>query len=138
MTHEDELTLKEIRERHDGYFVPTDLDTPTCSACLGDVSVRDGHDWTDGDLCDRCAGLATSVQHGDVGTLLRLLDEARATTVEAPTWKAGEVNTVANPATHCTCHERDGSFSCPYCKTQGIYGHCESKPEPTEDSQNGT
>ena len=25
----------------------------------------------------------------------------------------------------CTCHERDGSYSCDYCKSQGIRGHLE-------------
>jgi hypothetical protein len=26
----------------------------------------------------------------------------------------------------CTCHERDGSFSCPYCRSLGIRGHMEN------------
>ena len=25
----------------------------------------------------------------------------------------------------CTCHERDGSFTCKYCHSQGFYGHME-------------
>ena len=25
----------------------------------------------------------------------------------------------------CTCHERDGSYACDYCKSQGIRGHME-------------
>ena len=29
----------------------------------------------------------------------------------------------------CTCHERDGSFSCPWCKSRGIYGHCEERAD---------
>lgn len=28
----------------------------------------------------------------------------------------------------CTCHERDSSFTCDYCKSQGHYGHMERAP----------
>ena len=27
----------------------------------------------------------------------------------------------------CKCHERDGSYTCDYCKSQGHYGHMERK-----------
>ena len=27
----------------------------------------------------------------------------------------------------CECHERDGSYTCDYCKSQGYYGHMENK-----------
>ena len=34
----------------------------------------------------------------------------------------------------CTCHERDGSYTCDHCKSQGLYGHMEKiaarKAEP--------
>lgn len=26
----------------------------------------------------------------------------------------------------CACHERDGSYTCAYCKRFGYYGHCET------------
>lgn len=29
----------------------------------------------------------------------------------------------------CTCHERDSSYTCSYCKSQDCYGHMEKKPE---------
>jgi hypothetical protein len=29
----------------------------------------------------------------------------------------------------CTCHERDSSRTCSYCKTQGFYGHMEKRPD---------
>ena len=28
----------------------------------------------------------------------------------------------------CRCHDRDGSYTCDYCKSQGFYGHMERKP----------
>lgn len=28
----------------------------------------------------------------------------------------------------CECHERDGSYSCDFCKTKGVYGHMEKPP----------
>ena len=29
----------------------------------------------------------------------------------------------------CTCHERDSSYTCDYCKRQGFFGHMESDAE---------
>lgn len=31
------------------------------------------------------------------------------------------------PQKRCTCHERDSSFTCQSCKTDGYYGHVERK-----------
>jgi hypothetical protein len=30
---------------------------------------------------------------------------------------------------NCECHERDGSFTCSYCKQFGYYGHMETSPD---------
>lgn len=29
------------------------------------------------------------------------------------------------PEPHCECHERDGSYVCEYCRSQGLRGHME-------------
>jgi len=29
------------------------------------------------------------------------------------------------PEPHCECHERDGSYVCEYCRSQGLQGHME-------------
>ena len=31
----------------------------------------------------------------------------------------------AAPEPHCECHERDGSYVCEYCRSQGLRGHME-------------
>jgi hypothetical protein len=33
----------------------------------------------------------------------------------------------------CTCHERDSSFTCPLCKSEGYYGHMESPDTDTAE-----
>ena len=35
----------------------------------------------------------------------------------------------------CTCHERDSSVTCDFCKAQGYYGHMEVKPDAQDNSK---
>lgn len=37
----------------------------------------------------------------------------------------------SEPEPHCECHERDSSYTCDYCKSQGEYGHMELNPANT-------
>lgn len=82
------------------------------------------------------------------GKLLDLIRRAYVV-LHKPNWEQGETddelsdainNTMSNilgndwakkaaQAPHCECHERDGSYVCEYCRSQGLRGHMEKEKQ---------
>jgi hypothetical protein len=66
----------------------------------------------------------TDVFNADIESVLNMARKYGVMTEAILTASPMQTITISTMA-GCTCHERDSSFSCPYCMALGIRGHME-------------
>jgi len=68
-------TLREVAEKFPSHEPPGEDNDAICAECFAMVIVDRDCEWSDGDVCDKCAGTAFSVVEGFVNHQIALLAE---------------------------------------------------------------